>query len=491
MGGNYYEILGLMRDATPEEIRQAYFELARKVHPDANPDPKAKEKFIAIQEAYEVLNDKDRRMRYDSSLSDREYTVPLISTKVLLSSEQIPRLAEDQLIYALLDVECVAHLKEEQTPRSHYCFVIDRSTSMKGNRISMVKANLLKVFSKLRPYDLISIVTFSDKAEIIQTPIEISDSKAVETKVNGIRCSGGTEIYKGLKAGVDLLWQGGNPSINRHLILFTDGHTYGGEESCYKLAKEAFEQGIMISALGFGHEWNDLFLDKLAALTGGSTLFVTSQEDLYNYLQQKVNNIETIYARNLILEYECPEIISLNYCFRIQPEEMPLEKEKFIPLGDLYFGKKSQFMLEFAVHPIYSSMDEILLMKGKIKMNLAAGDAQSARIQLNMKLRLSDHLEREKPPAEIVRSLSKITLYKMQEKSREDVQKGQYLPAVKRMHYLASKVLSQGDLKLAKTALLEAENISSEHHYSQDGDKRLKYGTKALFLLPEPRMRSS
>ena len=491
MGDNYYEILGLARDATSDEIRQAYFILARKVHPDANPDPKAKEKFIAIQEAYEVLNDKDRRAIYDSSLPDREYTVPLISTKVIMSNEQLPRLAEDQLVYALMDVECVAHLKDEQIPKSHYCFVIDRSTSMKGSRISMVKANLLQVLTKLRKDDLVSIVTFSDKAEIVLTPTPVSENKALELKINRIQCSGGTEIYKGLKSGVELLWQGSHLPFSRHLILFTDGHTYGGEEACFQLAKDAYGQGIMISALGFGHEWNDPFLDRLSALTGGSTLFVTSQEDLYNYLQQKVDNVETVYARNLTLEYSCSPQVSMRYCFRLQPEIMPLEMGKFIPLGNVYHGKKSQYLMEFLVHPIINSTEEIQLIKGRIKMNLGVGTAQSGRIILNMSARIKDNLDRENPPCEIVRAMSKLTLYQMQERSRIDVQQGQYLPAIKRMHYLASKVLSQGNLNLAKTALLEAENIYNEHHYSQDGDKRLKYGTKALFLLPEPKLRSS
>ena len=66
---------------------------------------------------------------------------------------------------------------------------------------------------------------------------------------------------------------------SRHLVLLTDGHTYGDEENCYALARNAAEQGIIISALGIGHEWNDLFLEHLTAITGGSTLLVTSKED--------------------------------------------------------------------------------------------------------------------------------------------------------------------------------------------------------------------
>lgn len=491
MGENFYNLMGLPRDATDEEIRQAYFDLARKVHPDANPDPKANEKFLAIQEAYETLIDKDKRVDYDLSLPDREYSAPLISTKVLLSRSQLPRLDEDQLIYGLLEIECLAQPKGEQVPKSHYCFVIDRSTSMKGNRMNMVKSNLTRVFQKLRPNDLVSIVIFSDRSEILLVPTPVSEIKSIESRINRINCSGGTEIYRGLKAGVDLLWHGNNDAFSRHLILLTDGHTYGDEEVCYGLAKEAFSQGIMISALGFGHEWDDPFLDKLSALTGGSTLFVTSQEDLYNYLELQVKNNEIVYARNLTYEFECPPQVSLRYVFRLYPDIMPLEADKIIPLGDLYYGKKTQFLIEWMIQPSGNLIEEIQLIKGRIKMDLGIGSVQSARTILNIGIRFKDDLEKENPPVEIIKALSKLTLYHMQEKSREDVKNGDFLPAVKRMHYLASKVLTRGEIKLARTILFEAESVYNEHHYSQEGDKRLKYGTKALFLLPEPKLRSS
>ena len=65
---DYYKTLGVDRKASPEEIKKAYRKLARKYHPDTNPDDKrAEERFKEISQAHDVLGDPEKRKQYDTN----------------------------------------------------------------------------------------------------------------------------------------------------------------------------------------------------------------------------------------------------------------------------------------------------------------------------------------------------------------------------------------------------------------------------------------
>lgn len=76
---NHYKTLGIERSATPEEVKKAYFEMAKKYHPDSGDESEVR-KFHEVAEAYKVLSDKDSRKVYDLSLVAKEGSAKKVET---------------------------------------------------------------------------------------------------------------------------------------------------------------------------------------------------------------------------------------------------------------------------------------------------------------------------------------------------------------------------------------------------------------------------
>lgn len=478
MKKDYYQILGIPRDALPEEIRKAYFDLARQTHPDVSEDPGSRERFLKLQEAYEVLSNPERRAAYDAELGP--YEPPAVTIHTRYSRSVVPALSEPQLVYVLLELVCTASEEKAVKLPVHIALVLDVSTSMKGSRLDMVKASTIHLLRKLGPRDTISVVAFSDRAEVIIPPSHPHpiDLPRIDQKISLLSASGGTEIFQGLQAGVAQLsaFQGDI----RHLILLTDGHTYGDEERCLELVKQSEQEGISFSAIGIGHEWNDAFLDRLAAAGGGNVIFITKPRELSAYFEQKINHLGAVYARGTNFEFQSDTDVTPRYVFRMYPDVSPLDERSPIQLGNLYAGKNLVLLMEFLL-PATAEKERVKLAEGFIKMQLV-DNGERVRVPLRFERQVRANPEPEVPPAAIIEALSRVSLYRLQERARKEVEKGNTVAASRHLQYLATHLLSTGNRELAHTVLVEAEHVKQSKHFTQEGDKRIKYGTRALML---------
>jgi Ca-activated chloride channel family protein len=220
---DHYALLGVARDASQEEIKRAYFEVAQKLHPDKNTAAGETELFLGVQQAYEVLSNPKRRMQYDSTLPpDEKPTLPY-NYKILYSRPNLVHLDESQMLYLILSLEAPAEARESPSPPLNVSLVLDRSTSMQGEKMDVVKATAIQVLRNLRPQDLLSVVTFSDRAEVI-IPASYHQEKArLEAKIQMIQPSGATEIYQGLEAGVKEVMRSIDGNRVNHIILLPMG----------------------------------------------------------------------------------------------------------------------------------------------------------------------------------------------------------------------------------------------------------------------------
>lgn len=474
-----YQVLGLPIHCTPEEIRLAYFDAAKRYHPDTNHSPDANEQFIAIQQAYDILSVPQKKVAYDQSLPKDAFSKN-ISIKFHSSRSKLRIMAEPQLIYALLEIENISDLDKNNLPCTHICLVIDRSTSMEGERMDMVKKSVVQLFRKMRPKDYISVVSFSDRAEVVLPPTQINSLDRFEFEVALIRPGGGTEIFQGLDLGLRQIKRLARSNIIGQVILVTDGHTYGDEQACLDAASQAASEGIIINALGIGNEWNDEFLETISSRSGGKTFFATSPQEIPKMIKFLASASQWVYSRNL--EFHCVSAppAHLNYLYQVHPVLQELKQFPVIQLGHIIYQSRLLVLFEIVIKQLPEGIDRLQVINGMLQMELPDGSNQ--QFKLDLTLPVSDKTMDEYPPSLITDALSKVTLFRLQERAKQEVASGNHIEADKHLQYLATRLLSRGERELAHTILSEAEHIRQTHSFTRSGDKRIKYGTRGLSL---------
>lgn len=484
---SYYALLDIPFDASREEIQTAYRQAARRYHPDTNQNLAVQDLFYKVQKGYDVLNSPQKRKEYDETLPDEEKTQPGFSVKTLLSKTKIGKSSQPQLVYALVDIAAKPVSTKPVARPLNLAIVLDRSTSMSGERMEMVKENAIRLVQQMSPQDIISIVTFSDRAEVLLSPTHPTDLNLIESRISRIQTSGATEIFQGLSAGYNQVRQNCRPAYLNHLILLTDGRTYGDEEKCIELANTAMEEGIGISGLGIGSEWNDKFLDELAGVSGGISMYISAPKDLRKFLEQKFHSLEQIYGEQVTLQLPEAERKNIQYAFRIYPEPAPLVHEDQIRAGNLQLASKLVFLLEFCINQVDSRPKEVSLGQGYVTLQIPTRVIPRVRVPLKLSCQVvpEDQLM-DCMPAPIVHALSQLTLYRMQEKAKEELDSGDTVKASRHLQYLATHLLARGERDLARSVLEEADHIQRNKHFSEEGDKRIKYGTRSLLLPPGP-----
>ncbi len=484
---DYYALLGVLRDASPEEIKRAYFEAAQRLHPDKNKAVGETELFLEVQQAYEVLSNPKRRAQYDALLPKEEMEASLIQYKIQYSRANLVHLNEPQLIYVLLEVKPRQVDGGDKVPSSpvNVCLVLDRSTSMEGQKMDVVKASASQILRNLRQEDLFSVVAFSDKAEVIIPATYQTDRNKSQGRIQMMQTGGGTELFRGLEAGLEEVRRGFDPKRVNHIILLTDGHTYGDEQSCLRLAEEAAHQNIGISCLGIGGDWNDIFLDELASRTGSNSTYISIPRDIQRLLAEKFSTLVNSFAEDVVLEYKNQEGVQLNYAFRLQPEGGPIMLENPLHLGPILQDSSLSVLFEFVVQPSASKPAWVTLLNGSLKILIAARPTAVPPIRIRFDREAANDPAIDPPPPELLSSLSRLTLYRLQERARNEAEAGNYDDATRALRNLASHLLSQGEKTLAKTTLLEAENMERQQSLTSEGRKEIKYGTRALLLSPK------
>ncbi len=483
---NYYAILGISEDSDEQTIKQAYRQLARRYHPDSGSGDL--EAFRLVQEAYDILRMPSLRQAYDRHLLSREQKAdgPL-EFQVLLNRQELKALSASQMVYLLVDIASKTSQPGTRLPLN-LALVLDRSTSMRGIRMENVKMAALDLLDSLQDDDRLAVVIFSDRAEVIVPPTVLRDRRPLRSAIAGILPDGGTEILQGLQLGLAQVRKHLDARSINHVILLTDGRTYGDEDQCLMEARRASAEGVGISAMGIGEDWNDLFLDSLARNGNGVSQYINAPTQLRQFLRNQVEGLGSAVAREVLLTINPAAEVKVTSVYRVLPylEYLPLTPGEVLRLGNL--GQEPMaLMFDLVVRAAEPGLKRLL------RLELTA-DMQQERTHISLGRDIAlvvsgegpaPEVAAEGPPPRLLNLLSKLSVYRLQEQAWQALESGDAKQATRLLESAATRLFDLGYRDLAQAALLEAGQISRGGTVTMQGRKKLRYGTRSLTLMPK------
>lgn len=167
--------------------------------------------------------------------------------------------------------------------------VLDKSASMDGLKIAMAREAGRASLVTLRPTDKIGVIAFDSSFRWVVPLGPASDIARITALISSISADGGTSIYPALSAGFEAIRQ--ENAARKHVILLTDGWSTPGEFA--RLAQEAAQGRITISAVGVGKEVNRTLLENLAREANGKSYFVENPETIPQIISGEVRELSS------------------------------------------------------------------------------------------------------------------------------------------------------------------------------------------------------
>jgi len=137
--------------------------------------------------------------------------------------------------------------------------------------------------------------------------------------------------------------------------------------------------------------------------------------------------------------------------------------------------------MEFLIHSTGEEQD-LKILDGNLHFMMPSAPIPNFSSRLTFSRPITENPEPVPPPQILVQAMSRLSLYRLQEMARKDLKDGNVTDATRRFKNLATQLLSSGNEQLAQTVMLELEQIHANQAMSEDAQKQIKYGTRALFL---------
>jgi Ca-activated chloride channel homolog len=397
--------------------------------------------------------------------------------------------------YAVLNTDQVAYVYVEANPASHVpigagsaplnlTFVLDRSGSMSGKPIHDLRQAVKMALDRLTPQDLVSVVIFDDKADLIVPSQPALNKAMLMAQVDGIKERGGTQMSSGMQMGLAQLQQGfGAGRVNR-MILLTDGETWEDQAHCRQLAQQAGQMGVPITSLGLGEEWNLQLLTDLAGASGGTYEYIDPPDKIVQVFQTIVSTMQGTLIANANLTLRLVLGVRPRAVWRVTPLIERLthralsDRDVQVSLGDLQQNGQS-VLVELTFPP--RQPGTYRMAQAEVSYDVPGSGLRGEKAQSEIMVAFTpDQVAAQAVNGRIMNIIEKVTAFKLQTQALDEAAAGNAAGATRKLRAAATRLLSLGEQEMAQQAQAAADQMAAGQQLSPKQTKRLHAATKKL-----------
>ena len=304
--------------------------------------------------------------------------------------------------------------------------VLDRSGSMAGEKIARTKEAALALIENLTPFDVLSIVSYGDTAEVHRAPEPVTDKAAAREAVLGVSPYGDTNLSGGWLKGLSLLAEREGEDFIHRVLLLTDGRANRGvieKDALVEIARQYRERAIATTSIGFGRDFDEELLVGMARAGGGSFHYVDRPDAASSAFLQEFGEISRVFGQNLEVGVKpaeggaAPEILT----------ELTVGEEGGLPvvaLGDIRECDRKHLLIAFTV-PENAEPGECELASIRVRYDAVRGKVGERRHVLSASLAVTD-VGTVLPPRnpEVEKELALYEIARAKREARERLEAG-------------------------------------------------------------------
>ena len=230
---------------------------------------------------------------------------------------------------------------------------LDKSGSMRGDKLRDSKTAAMNLVDQLRPDDRVTLISYSSSVNMSRTfEMNTAGKQALKQRIMGVVSGGSTALGPALFRAFDTLRARRDTGRVRHVILMSDGRANVGVSDPAVIgarAANAFKSGISVSSIGVGLDYNEDLMTQVADMGGGRYHFIEKSELIAEILTGELNGIAGTVARDVNLAFENRDGIRLEKAFGY-----PVSHEagrSTVRVGFMLASQKRDIMLELVVPP--------------------------------------------------------------------------------------------------------------------------------------------